>query len=171
MNSFLILFKHELKTQFPLKPQKGKKIDVFGTLLSVLMVLLVSAVFIILLSTVVSNYVLVKVNGVEAPILRAKELLNLCYVIVIAALVMAGLENMRRTLTDQKYKAILLRLPVKSETIFMSKLVTLLISNYALAFLLISIVNVIFYTCVGLPPVFWLMSVLVWLLIKSISLM
>lgn len=164
MDKFLILFKHELKMQFPLKPQKGKRFDILGSLLSVLMVVLIAAVFVILLSTIVSNYVLIKVNKVADPILRTKELLNLCYTVVIVALVLAGLENMRKTLTEKKYKTLFLRLPVKQQTIFASKLATLLISNYILAFILIATINTIFYVSVELPPVFWVMTVLVWLL-------
>ena len=164
MDKFLILFKHELKMQFPLKPQKGKKFDILGSLLSVLMIVLISAVFVVLLSTVVSNYVLIKVNKIADPIMRTTELLNLCYIVVIIALVLAGLENMRKTLTEKKYKTLFLRLPVKQQTIFASKLATLLISNYILAFLMIATINTIFYLSVSLSPVFWLMSVLVWLL-------
>ena len=166
MNNFKTLFKHELKMHFPLKPQKGKKIDVLGTVLSLLMITLISAVFVKLLSTVAANYTLVRVHKVSAPLTRALELLNVCYMAVILALVIAGLENMRKTLTDTKYKAILLRLPVKHQTIFASKLATLLISNYILAFLLIMIVSLIFYTSVpALSPIFWLMTVIVWLLL------
>ena len=164
MDKFLILFKHELKMQFPLRPQKGRKFDFLGSLLSVLMVVLIAAVFVILLSTIVSNYVLIKVNKVADPILRTKELLNLCYAVVIVALVLAGLENMRKTLTEKKYKTLFLRLPVKQQTIFASKLATLLISNYILALLLIGTINTIFYVSVDLPATFWIMSVLVWLL-------
>ena len=164
MNKFLILFKHELKMQFPLKPQKGRRLDPIGAILSVLMILLISAVFVSLLSTVVSNYVLVKIDKVADPIARAHELLNVCYISILFALVLAGLENMRRTLTDKRYKPLLLRLPVKEETIFMSKLATLLISNYALALLLVATVNTIFYLSVELPASFIGMSILVWLL-------
>ena len=163
MNEFMILFKHELKTQFPLKPQKGKRIDILGTLLSVLMVFLIVAVFVTLLASVVENYALVKINRVSDPIARTEEMLSVCYLGVIAALTLASLENMRRTLTEQRYKEIFLRMPVKHETIFYSKLLTLLISNYALALLLIAAVNVIFYISAPLEPTFWLMSIFVWL--------
>lgn len=164
MDKFLILFKHELKMQFPIKPEKGKRVDILGSLLSVLMVLLISAVFVILLSTVVSNYVLVKVNDLADPTARAGELLNLCYTAVMAVLVMAALENMRRTLTDKRYKTIFLRLPVKPETLFASRLAALLISNYALALILIVSVNLIFYLSVELSPIFLVMTLPVWLL-------
>ena len=111
MDKFLILFKHELKMQFPLKPQKGRKFDFLGSLLSVLMVVLISAVFVVLLSTIVTNYVLIKVNKIADPLLRTMELLNLCYTVVIVALVLAGLENMRKTLTEKKYKTLFFDFP------------------------------------------------------------
>lgn len=169
MNSFLILFKHELKMQFPLKPQKGKRIDILGTLLSLLMVFLVCAAFVVLLSTVVENYALVKVNKISDPIMRTKEMLSVCYLGLIAALTLLCLENMRRTLTEQRYKVLFLRMPVKHETIFFAKLSTLLISNYAVALILIVTVNLIFYLSAPLSPIFWLMTAFVWLLMPMAS--
>ena len=112
MNSFLILFKHELKMQFPLKPQKGKRIDILGATLSVLMVILISAVFVVLLSSVVENYAAVKVNKVQDALTRTREMLSVCYLVIIAALTLVGLENMRRSLTERRYKEIFLRMPV-----------------------------------------------------------
>ena len=67
MGKFGILFRHELKMQFPWKPQRGKRVDILGSLLSVLMILFIAFVFVSLLSTVASNYVLVKLNKVYAP--------------------------------------------------------------------------------------------------------
>ena len=46
MRNFWILFKYELKMQFPLRPQKGRRIDILGAVLSVLMVTLISAVIV-----------------------------------------------------------------------------------------------------------------------------
>ena len=51
MNNFMTLFKHELKMRFPLKPQKGKRVDILGTALSLLMITFIAAVFIKLLTT------------------------------------------------------------------------------------------------------------------------
>ena len=169
MNSFLILFKHELKMQFPLKPQKGKRIDILGATLSVLMVILISAVFVVLLSSVVENYAAVKVNKVQDALTRTREMLSVCYLVIIAALTLVGLENMRRSLTERRYKEIFLRMPVKHEAIFLSKLLTLLISNYALAFILILTVNLIFYLSAPLAPIFWLMSLFVWLFMPMVA--
>ena len=143
MDKFLILFRHELKSQLPL-PKKGRRYDLFGFLLVALLIGFISFVFIKLLSAVVSSYVLVKVDKIADPMLRAKELLNACYIFVLAALVMAGLESMRRSLTDHKHKELYLRMPVSSKAIFLSKIATLLVSGYALAFVLVATVSLVF---------------------------
>lgn len=169
MSKFGILFRHELKMQFPWKPQRGKRVDILGSLLSVLMILFIAFVFVSLLSTVASNYVLVKLNKVYAPIERMRELLNLCYSIVIVALVITYLESMRKTLTDKTHKDLFLRLPVKQQTIFVSKLAALMIRNYILALLLIVPLNIIFYISVELPFTFWIMTFFIWLLLPMTS--
>ena len=169
MGKFGILFRHELKMQFPWKPQRGKRVDILGSLLSVLMILFIAFVFVSLLSTVASNYVLVKLNKVYAPIERMRELLNLCYTVVIIALVMSYLESMRQTLTDKTHKDLFLRLPVKQQTIFVSKLAALMIRNYILALLLIVPLNCIFYLSVELPATFWVMTAFIWLLLPMTS--
>ena len=163
MNKFLTLFKHELKSQLPLLPRKGRRYDLFGVLLMFLVVIIISAVFVVMLSAIVSSYVLVKVDKVTDPVLRSKELLNVSYIAVLLALVMAGLENMRRSLSDRKEKELYLRLPVTGETIFLAKLSTLLISSYALAFVLICAVSLIFYTSAPLTWTFLVRSFAVWL--------
>ena len=169
MGKFGVLFKHELKMQFPWKPQRGKRVDIIGSLLSVLMVLFIALVFVSLLSTIASNYVLVRLNKVYAPIERMRELLNLCYVVIILALTMSYLESMRKTLTDKTHKDIFLRMPVKQQTIFVSKLAALMIRNYILALLLIVPLNCIFYLSVELPMSFWGMTAFIWLLLPMTS--
>ncbi len=162
MREFFVLFRHEFKLQFPLKPQKGK-FDLIGSLLSLLTTVLVVVVFVLLVSTVVENYVAVEINKVSAPLERAKELLNLFYAIIILAMSFICMEKMRSTLTQKKDKALFLRLPVKPQTIFMSKLVTLMIWNYIFALVLMGTVNVIFYLVLKPAFEFWIYSVLAWL--------
>ena len=145
MREFLILFKHEMKMQFPLKPQKGK-LDIIGTALSLLTTVLVAVVFIMLVSTVVQNYVLVEINKVSAPLQRGKELLNFFYAVILLTISFTCMERMRSTLTQKKDKELFLRLPVKPQTLFMSKLCTLLVWTYLFAFVLIVAVNMIFFS-------------------------
>ncbi|MBO5457792.1 MAG: hypothetical protein J6A24_02415 [Clostridia bacterium] len=169
MREFWILFKHEFKMQFPLRPQKGR-FDFIGSLLSLLTTVLVAAVFVLLVSTIAENYVAVEIDKVAAPLERGKELLNLFYTIIILAMSVICMEKMRSTLTQKNDKELFLRLPVKQQTIFMSKLCTLMIWNYVLAFVLMGSVNVIFYLALkptlvatGSVAAYWIYSVLAWL--------
>ena len=93
MNKFLILFKHELRSQLPRMPRKGRRYDLFGVLLASLVVLFICAVFSVLLSAIVSSYSTVRIDKVSAPILRSKELINVAYIVVFITLVCTGLEN------------------------------------------------------------------------------
>ena len=164
MDKFKIMFRHELRSRLPLPPKKGRQYDLFGVILMMLMVLFVCAVFITLLSAVISSYVLVKIDKVSDPTQRARELINVCYMAVLVALVIAGLENMRRSLTDRKHRELFLRLPLPSATIFLAKLAALLVSSYALAFVLIGTVSTVFYVSAPLGWTFLLRSVAVWLM-------
>ena len=76
MSDFLTLFKYEFKLQFPFGFKKGKKTDFVGNILSLLISLLIIVVFVFLISSVVNNYIAVKINKVEDPIARSMELLN-----------------------------------------------------------------------------------------------
>ena len=170
MSDFLVLFKHEFKLQFPFsfKKVKGRKFDVLGSLLSLLISLLIIVVFVFLISSVVENYLAVKINKVEDPIARATELLNVFYAVIILAMGFLGVEKMRKSLTQKKHKELFLRLPVKQQTIFLSKLAVLLLWNYLVAFFLIIPVNFIFFLALDISYLFWLYTVLVWLLLPIV---
>lgn len=163
MKEFLILFKHEMRMQFPLKRQKGR-LDILGSALSLLTTLLVAVIFVWLVSTVVQNYVLVEIHRVPAPIERGKELLNFFYAVILLAISFACMEKMRSVLTQKKDKELFLRLPVKPQTLFMSKLSALLIWTYLFALVLILSVNTIFFIVLDLTLGFWAYTLLVWLL-------
>ena len=173
MKQFLILFKHEFRMQFPEK--KKDRVDVIGTALSLLMTLLILGVFVYLLSTIVQNYVTIKLYdeklGVIAsnPTARTVELLNVIYTVIIVALGAMMLEKMRSTLARQQDKVLFLRMPLQQQTIFLSKLATLLISNYLTAFILIVPINMIFYFSLKPQPIFWLYTIIIWLLLPMVS--
>ena len=80
MKEFLVLFKRELKMQFPFRSRKGQH-DVLGGLLTGLITLIISGVFIFLFTEIVKSYVAVKLNKVYEPAKRGLELLNDCYIL------------------------------------------------------------------------------------------
>ena len=160
MKDFLTLLKYELKMQFSFK--KKKNFDFVGHLTSFLISLFIIVVFIFLITQVVGNYVEVKINKIADAPQRDLELLNIFYTIIIIAMSALGVERMRKVLSQKKDKAIFLRLPIKPQTIFMSKLVVLLIMNYITAFFLILPVNIIFFISLeGLSFVYWLKTLVV----------
>lgn len=143
MSSFLTLLKYELKMQFSFK--KKKNFDFVGQISSFLISLFIIAIFVFLISQVVINYMDVEINKIPAPLERGLEMLNLFYTLIIVALSGLGVEKMRKVLSQKTDKAIFLRLPVNPQTIFLSKLVGLLITNYITSLLLVLPVNLIFF--------------------------
>lgn len=159
--------------QFPEK--KKDRIDVIGAALSFLITILILGVFVYLLYTVVQNYVTIKLYDerlgiiTSNPTARTVELLNVIYTVIIVALGAMMLEKMRSTLARQTDKVLFLRMPLQQQTIFLSKLATLLISNYITAFILIIPINSIFWWSLKPGPIFWLYTIIVWLLLPMVS--
>jgi ABC-2 type transport system permease protein len=167
MNEFLTLFKYELKSQVSFHG-KNRKFDIVGTLLSALITLLIVAVSIILISSITKNYVAIKVNKVSNPIQRGLELINLFYVLVVGVMTILSVEKMRKTLTDKTGKSLLLRLPVKKQNIFLSKLAVLFLINYSTGFVLVFAINLIFYICLDVSAIFWLQTLAVWVFLPVV---
>lgn len=159
--------------QFPEK--KKERIDIIGTALSFLITVLIIGVFVYLLSTIAQNYVTIKLFDdrlgiiTSNPTARTVELLNVIYTVIIVALSAMMLEKMRSTLARQQDKVLFLRMPLKQQTIFLSKLATLLISNYITAFVLIIPINAIFYFSLKPDMIFWLYTAIIWILLPMVS--
>ena len=157
MSDFLTLFKYEFKLQFPFK-RKGQKVDIVGGLSSLLISALIIGVVILLVSTIANNYVLVEINKVPDPTGRALELMNVFYAAIILVMSAVGVEKMRKSLTEKKNKEIFLRLPVKPQTIFLSKISVLLLMDYVLAILLVVPTNVIFRIALKPDYMYWIQT-------------
>ena len=169
MSEFLTLFKHELKMQFAfLSYNKKKKHDILGSLLSILLTLGVIVLIVTLATKIANGYIGVKVNKVLSPNQRATELLNIFYAISMVMMVLICILKMRSTLTIQKHKEIYLKLPIKEQNLFLSKLATIMIWNFILGAIIILPVNIIFYIALQPSFVFWLKTALVLLLMPIV---
>ena len=162
MKDFLTLFKYEFKLQFSINKRK-EKVDFVGGIVNFLITLVVIAVFIYLISTIAQNYVLVELNKIPDPIGRASELMNLCYLVIMVAMSLYGVEKMRKSLSEKKDKALFLRFPVHPQTIFLSKIAVLLLANYIMAFMLVIPVDIIFYIALKPNNIYWLQVLLTWI--------
>lgn len=163
MNTFRTLFKYELKKQFPIGFKKEKK-DIVGSILSFLVTALIIGMFVYFLAIISKNYIAIKIDKVYDPKSRAYELLNLFYLVILIVMFFLSLENMRKTLVDKTDKNILLKLPVKEQTLFLSKLSVLLLKNYIMAFLLVVPTNIIIYLALMPSAIFFLNTFIVWLI-------
>ena len=160
MREFIVLFKHELKMMFPiLSYNKKKKYDLFGIVLSLLLTIAVATMVVMLVSKIAVGYVDVKIDKIINPTKRATELLNILYVILMALMVVGCVRKMNSTLTNKKNKEIYLRLPVKEQNLFLSKLLALLIWNFIAGLILILPINIIFYIALRPSFAFWIKTI------------
>ena len=163
---FKTLFRYELKKQFP--TQRKEKKDFVGSLVSMLATLTIIGVFVYFMAIISKNYILVRLDKVSSPNQRAYELLNVFYLVVLAVMSIITLENMRKTLADKNDKYVMLKLPVKEQTLFFTKMMVLLIKTYVLAVLLVVPVNAIIYISLMPTAMFWLLSAIVLLAVPII---
>ncbi len=169
-NGFSIFFTYELKKLFPQK-RAGGKADVFGRILSLLITLAVAACFVFLLYTVADGYMEIKVNKISDPQARGLELLNFCYAVIFLAISLMGLERMRKRFVKTDDRPVLLRLPVKPSTLYLSKMAVLLLESYATSFLLILPVDLVIGLLVGAEIRFILLSLAVFVLMPPTALL
>jgi len=169
MKEFLILFKHELKMFFPFFTKKRKKHDLIMWLISIIFTIALATVCIIFLSKIVNSYVDARLDKEFNPIARSAEILNVMYCFIIFVMTILTVQKMHNTITSQKDKEIYLRLPVKQQNLFLSKMATLLIWNYILGLFLIVPVNIIFYLAVKPTFTFFIKTIAVYLLMPIIS--
>ena len=170
MGEFFTLFKYEMKKQFPAIFQKGKK-DIVGFVLSLIFTLAIVGVCIFLMTIISQNYVAIKIDKVFDNMGRAYELLNLFYNLIIVAMVFICVERMRKSFGKNDNERILLCLPVKQRNLFLSRLTVLLIVNYITALFLVLPINIIIYVVLRPSAIFWLSTVIIWIVLPIIVMM
>lgn len=166
-NIFLTLCKYEFKKILPTH-RKGKKRDFTGYIISLFITLAIAGVFVFLLNIIAENYVDVKINKVRDPLARSAEFLNLLYTAIIIAMSIICLERIRKILSRNKEREIFLRLPVKPETIFLSKIAVLMIENYVMSLLLLVPANIVVYFMLEQGVIYWVYTFIVWLFLPII---
>ena len=119
MREFLTLFKYELKMQMPLFKRRGK--DLLSNILVVSIIAFVVYVAVLLSSRILANYISVEIDKVYEPIQRAREIMNLFYIVLMVLMSVLSLERARRIFTDDKNKMVFLRLPVSRKNVFLTK--------------------------------------------------
>ncbi len=166
-NTFKTLFQYEIKKQFPRRSKKDRS-DVVGSLLSIFVTLAIVAMFVYFLSIIVDKYLDIKINKILDPIMRSYEVLNILYLFIIIVCVCVCLEGMRKTFTDKTDKEILLRLPVSEQSLFLSKILVLLIKMYIVSALLVLPINAIVFVALQTSWTYWLSTIVIMLVLPLI---
>ena len=156
--------------QTPFFRKKGK-LDVLGGIFVTLIMALLVYVGVYFLSRVLRNYLLVEINKVYEPVQRAKEILSLLYLVVIALMTILTLERTRKVFADDKNRLAFLRLPLKKRNVFLSKFAVLSMHSFIIGLAFILTINIVLATIMPLGARFWLATVCVCIFVPIICLL
>lgn len=170
MREFWTLLKYEFKMQIPLFRKKGKK-DVLGGIFITLIVGLLVFASVIFLSRILKNYLLVETNKVHEPLVRAKEILSLLYLLIFVAITALSLERTRKVFDDDKNRLIFLRLPLNKRKMFLSKFAILLLHAYVTSFVFILTINCILASLIEVGAYFWFTTLVICLVMPIICIL
>ncbi len=159
MNNLKTLIKYEFNKQFP-KIRKDK-VDIAGFLLSLLVSLAIAGVVILLMSVITNKYLIVQVGKIVDREARALEMLNLFYCIAICFLTFTCIEKLRKTFTDKTDRGVLLKLPIKTHDLFLSKFLVVLISTYISSTIFVLPINIIVFVALKPSIAFWFLTLIV----------
>ncbi len=160
MKEFWPLFKYEFKlhTSFI---RKGDKKDWLGFMLGILTIVFIVGVCVKFLAKILGNYLIVELNKVYEPLVRAVEILNLLYIIVFIVMTFIFLERARKIFADKKNKVAFMRLPISQRNIFLSKFLILTIHVYITCASFILTINVVLSTLLPFGASFWFATIVI----------
>ena len=168
MNHFKTLFKYEIKKQFPMLSKSQNK-NIIGTVFSLFLTGVVAVATAYFLSVLTQNYVGIGV-GVDK-IDRAYRFANLFYLFSIVLMTILGVEKMRKSFVDKSDKNVFLRLPVKQNVLFLTRLLVLLLTTLITSALLVFPISIVINNAVKMGGMFWFNTVVNFLLLPMISLL
>lgn len=150
---FGVLLKKQFREKFALFG-KGRRSDVAGALLSTVLTASVIAVSVVVLMRLAEVYADIRMNGVRDTVARMSELLTAIYAAVFVLGVLSGIKNINFELFECEDRAVFMALPIKSGTVFYSKLVVLYLKQIVLFAVTIIPVNFALAVAVELTPLY-----------------
>ncbi len=170
MNSFKTLFKYEMKKQFPMFNKSNKK-NIIGTIFSLLLTVVVAAATVYFLTVLTKTYAVIELNKIFAPKERAFEFANVFYLFSLVLITIFSMEKMRKSFVDESDKKIFLRMPIKQETLFLTRLLVLFITTLITSALFVFPISFVICRVVKVGAVFWINTIINFLLLPVIALL
>lgn len=133
MREFGVLFFRELREKRA--AWKPRRENIWSTLFNLVLTAAVLAVVIVVFRYFLETYLKVKIGYTDAKAVREREALTFVYALACAVTTISGIFKINRSITSSKGMNVLLLLPVRRQTIFLSKLAALF-TDFALTSLL-----------------------------------
>ena len=168
MNHFKTLFKYEVKKQFPMFTKSGNR-NIIGTIFSLLLTVVVAVATVYFLSVLTQNYV--NIGSSVYRVDRAYRFATIFYLFSILLMTILCVEKMRKSFVDKSDKNVFLRMPIKQNVLFLTRLLVLLLTILITSALLVFPISIIINNAVKMGGMFWLNTVINFLLLPTISLL
>lgn len=166
MSNFSILLKNEFKTNFKNKTKSG----ISNTIIEVVLSLGFLVVVALLALNIVDTYIHIKYDKVYDISSRLKEVLNIINIVMLVFLFIYSIEKERKMILYSPDKKLLLRLPVKSSHIFLSKICVIFIFNYIISFIVYLTIGILLTILLDANVIIILLTLLTSLVITFLSL-
>ncbi|MEG2541190.1 MAG: hypothetical protein RSB59_05425, partial [Clostridia bacterium] len=170
MNTFWLLLKKQLKDQFVFLQKDKKNIDIFGLILSILLVVGIILIVVYVLQNLAGMYVEIKVDRVVDKQARAMELLVFVNAIILIVNVFSGVKNINFSLFQSDDLRIFVYMPIKPAVLYLSKMLSVYIKQFVLAVLTIVPIYVTIGTIVDFGWNFYAQMTLITFLLPLLSL-
>lgn len=171
MSDYSLLLKKELKEMFSLKGKFSRKTDYLGVLISILLTITIVFVIVLVYGEFLTTYTDIPENSVYDPALRLKEVMTVTYAIIILVNVFAGIKKINQDILRGKDIVVLVRLPIRPEAIFLSKLTALFLNQLFITSVTLIPLTITAGVTVNLTLAFWLRSILMIIILPMVSLL
>lgn len=181
MSDYQLLLKKELKGMFSVRGKFNKHTDFLGILISIILTTAIIVIAVLVYSEFLGTYTEVATNDEYKTILemgltsikqlRLREVMTATYMVIILINVLAGVKKINRDILEGRDFVVLVRLPIKPEAIFLSKLTALFISQILVTSVTLIPLTITAGIVVKQAAGFWLRSVLMVVILPMLSLL
>lgn len=165
-----VLLKKQITEKLSVFKKDKRRMDISGALLTLILVGALIAICVIVLSRFVKMYCGIRFHGVSDIPARQFELLTVIYAVIMAIGVLSGIRAINFSLFESDDRNILITLPLKSSTIFYSKMITAYLKQVFVFALILLPVNLTFAAVTGKSAYYVVMSIIMCFVFPLITL-
>lgn len=170
MNEYLLLLKREIDDFFSFR-RRSKKVDFFGLILNLFLTLGIIAIIVFVYREFVKVYTNVSIDSIVDKKMRLNEIITLTYGLIIITGVFAGIKKINYDILEGKDLHILVRLPLKPQSIFLAKLTALYLNQVLITSITLIPLTVTVGLTITQPLGFWVRSAIMCLILPILSLL